>query len=76
MGASNEGFMTAQKDVRARCAERTGARVDVKGFQATQVRRLTTLIGQGHRLPLALRARRLAVWFGAKRSLPRQFFSC
>jgi hypothetical protein len=47
MGASNEGFMTAQKDVLARWAERTAARAYVKGHEAKQVMGLTTLIEQG-----------------------------
>ena len=47
MGASNEGFMTAQKDGLARWAERMALRADVKGHEAKQDRGLTTPIGQG-----------------------------
>ena len=47
MGASNEGFMTAQKDGLARWVETTALRADVKGHEAKQVSGLTTLIGQG-----------------------------
>jgi hypothetical protein len=46
-GASNEGFMTAERDVLARWVERTALRVYVKGHEATQVTGLTKPIGQG-----------------------------